>query len=75
MEDSEKEKRLQEFRRIRDSIVDKLSSEEINEEIREMRLKLANKICAKSELTEEDAERISRKINHGIAKRLGLMKE
>lgn len=37
MENSEKEKMLQEFRRIRDSIVDKLSSEEINEEIRKIR--------------------------------------
>ncbi len=38
-------------------------------------LKLMDKLLEKSELTEEDAERIGHKIKHGIAKRLGLVKE
>ena len=38
------------------------------------KLELMDKLLAKSELTEEDALEIGRKINHGIAKRHGLVK-
>jgi len=38
------------------------------------KLELMDKLLAKSELTEEDAERIGHKIKHGIAKRHGLVK-
>ena len=37
------------------------------------KLELMDKLLAKSELTEEDAERIGHKIKHGIAKRHGLV--
>lgn len=36
-------------------------------------LEMMNKILAKSELTEKDAEEIGHKIKAGIAKRLGLI--
>lgn len=36
------------------------------------KLELMDKLLAKSELTEEDAERIGHKIKHGMAKRYGL---
>ncbi|MBI5391222.1 hypothetical protein HZB02_07065 [Candidatus Woesearchaeota archaeon] len=36
------------------------------------KLELMDKLLAKSELTEEDAEAIGHKIKHGIAKRHGL---
>ncbi|MBI2044732.1 hypothetical protein HYT23_01605 [Candidatus Pacearchaeota archaeon] len=38
------------------------------------KLDLMDKLLSKSELTEEDAERIGQKIKHGIAKRHGLIK-
>ena len=38
------------------------------------KLELMDKLLAKSELTEEDAEKIGHKIKHGIAKRHGLIK-
>lgn len=38
------------------------------------KLELMDKLLAKSELTEEDAERISNKIKRGIAERHGLYK-
>ncbi len=38
------------------------------------KLELMDKLLAKSELTEEDALEIGRKINRGIAKRHGLVK-
>ena len=38
------------------------------------KLELMDKLLAKSELTEEDALEIGRKINKGIAKRHGLVK-
>ena len=38
------------------------------------RLELMDKLLAKSELTEEDAERIGHKIKHGMAKRYGLVR-
>lgn len=38
------------------------------------KLDLMDKILAKSELTEEDAEKIGHKIKHGIAKRHGLVR-
>lgn len=38
------------------------------------KLELMDKLLAKSELTEEDAERIGHKIKHGIAKRYRLVK-
>ncbi len=38
------------------------------------KLELMDKLLAKSELTEEDAERIGHKIKHGIAKRHGLIR-
>ena len=37
------------------------------------KLELMDKLLAKSELTEEDAERIGHKIKHEIAKRHGLV--
>lgn len=38
------------------------------------KLQLMDKLLAKSELTEEEALEIGRKVNTGIAKRHGLMK-
>ena len=38
------------------------------------KLELMDKLLAKSELTEEDAEEIGHKIKRGIAKRHGLIK-
>ncbi len=38
------------------------------------KLDLMDKLLSKSELSEEDAERIGQKIKHGIAKRHGLIK-
>ena len=38
------------------------------------KLELMDKLLAKSELTEQDAEEIGHKIKHGIAKRHGLIK-
>ncbi len=38
------------------------------------KLELMDKLLAKSELTEQDAEEIGHKIKHGIAKRHGLVK-
>ena len=38
------------------------------------KLDLMDKLLSKSELTEEDAERIGQKIKHGIAKKHGLIK-
>lgn len=38
------------------------------------KLELIDKFLAKSELTEEDAERIGHKIKHGMAKRYGLVR-
>lgn len=38
------------------------------------KLELMEKLLVKSELTEQDAEEIGRKIKHGIAKRHGLVK-
>ena len=38
------------------------------------KLELMDKLLAKSELTEEDAERIGHKIKHGMAKRYGLVR-
>ena len=38
------------------------------------KLELMDKLLAKSELTEEDAERIGHKIKQGISKRHGLVK-
>ena len=38
------------------------------------KLALMDKLLAKSEMTEEDAERIGHKIKHGIAKKHGLAK-
>ena len=38
------------------------------------KLELMDKLLSKSNLTEEDAERIGHKIKHGIAKRHGLVK-
>ena len=38
------------------------------------KLELMDKLLAKSELTEEDAEEIGHKIKHEIAKRHGLVK-
>ena len=38
------------------------------------KLELMDKLLAKSELTEEDAERIGHKIKHEIAKRHGLVR-
>ena len=38
------------------------------------KLELMDKFLAKSELTEEDAERIGHKIKHEIAKRHGLVR-
>ena len=37
------------------------------------KLELMDKLLAKSELTEEDAERIGHKIKHGMTKRYGLV--
>jgi len=38
------------------------------------KLELMDKLLAKSQLTEQDAEEIGHKIKHGIAKRHGLVK-
>ncbi len=38
------------------------------------KLELMDRLLAKSELTEKDAEEIGHKIKHGIAKRHGLIK-
>ena len=38
------------------------------------KLELMDKLLAKSELTEEDAERIGHKIKHGMAKRYDLVR-
>ena len=38
------------------------------------KLELMDKLLAKSELTEQDAEEMGRRIKHGIAKRHGLVK-
>lgn len=38
------------------------------------KLELMDKLLAKSEMTEEDALEIGRKVNRGIAKRHGLIK-
>jgi len=38
------------------------------------KLELMDKLLAKSELTEGDAERIGHKIKHGMAKRYGLIR-
>lgn len=38
------------------------------------KLELMEKLLAKSELTEQDAEEIGHKIKHGIAKKHGLVK-
>lgn len=38
------------------------------------KLELMDKLLAKSEMTEEDALEIGRKVNRGIAKRHGLVK-
>lgn len=38
------------------------------------KLELMDKLLAKSELTEQDAEEIGHKIKHGIAKKHGLVK-
>ncbi len=38
------------------------------------KLELMDKLLAKSELTEEDALELGRKIKHGIAKKHGLVK-
>ena len=38
------------------------------------KLELMDKLLAKSELTEQEAEEIGHKIKHGIAKRHGLVK-
>jgi len=37
------------------------------------KLEIMDKLLSKSELTEEDAEKIGNKIKHGIAKRHGLI--
>ena len=39
------------------------------------KLELMDRLLAKSELTEEDAERIGHKIKHSMAKRYGLLDE
>jgi hypothetical protein len=38
------------------------------------KLELIDKLLAKSEMTEQDAEEIGHRIKHGIAKRHGLVK-
>ena len=38
------------------------------------KLELMDKLLAKSEMTEQDAEEIGHRIKHGIAKRHGLVK-
>jgi hypothetical protein len=42
--------------------------------MRKTKLQMVNKLLAKSEMTEQDAEEIGHKIKHGIAKRHGLVK-
>ena len=42
--------------------------------IQARKLELMDKLLAKSELTEEDALKIGRKINKGVAKKHGLIK-
>ncbi|MBS3143002.1 hypothetical protein J4464_06455 [Candidatus Woesearchaeota archaeon] len=38
------------------------------------KIELMDRLLAKSELTEEDAERIGHKIKHGMAKKYGLVR-